>query len=103
MACSSHYAKAYLNQCHSFFIRLSHSEIKILRNHCFPKQILTVLQLFFWHYVVQLFLVRRMCEIFHHFLLSSTKIACATDEIKLLLSLSGKQSQNPCYQSLAVN
>ena len=48
-----------------------------------------------WHYVVQLFLVCKMCEIFHHSLLSSTKIACATDEIKLLFRPSGKQGQNP--------
>ena len=42
-------------------------------------------------------------NISNQFLLILTKIACAADEIKLLLSLSGKQSQNPCYQSLAVN
>lgn len=55
-----------------------------------------------WHYVVQLFLVCKMCEIFHHFLLSSTKIACATDEIKFLLRPSGKQGQNPCFWPPAV-
>lgn len=96
MAYSSHYAKAYLNQCHSLFKRLFRSKIKILRNVSSTRYSL-FFSYVFGQYVAQLFLLHTMCEIFRHFFLS---LACATAQMKLnfWLSLSGKQGQNPCFR-----
>ena len=100
MAYSSHYVKAYLNQCHSFFKRLFRSKIKILRNVSSSRYSL-FFSYVFGQYVAQLFLLHTMCEIFRHFFLS---LDCATAQMKLnfWLSLSGKQGQNPCFRPPAV-
>ena len=101
MAYSSHYVKAYLNECHSFFKRLFHSKIKILRNVSSSRYSL-FFSYVFGQYVAQLFLLHTMCEIFRHFLLS---LACDTVQMKLNLSWlspSGKQGQNPCFRPPAM-